>query len=206
MGHVLGWRITVTDVRMQVIYKQLWTCHYTTVCVSYGKSDLRIVYLHKLLSCLCPGNEAAVLWRGAYCYWPWSIVDVCCVVNQDCVIFTTTLHWTVTIWSSLEACLQSVRWLKVRADLNTLNHFEVSWSTEPILNICIIRYFSSVINSNKRRSNETLVGVVIQTSDLRDRRRACYQLSQAASRKATSHTPIFSGGGIAFKDELYSKG
>ncbi len=43
--------------------------------------------------------------------------------------------------------------------------------------MCIIQYFLSVINLNKRRSNETLVGVVIQTSDLRDCRRPCYQLS-----------------------------
>jgi hypothetical protein len=45
--------------------------------------------------------------------------------------------------------------------------------------MCIIRYFASVINLNKQRSNETLVGAVIQTSDLQDRRRACHQLSHA---------------------------
>ncbi len=93
-------------------------------------------------------------------------------------LFITTLHWTVTNWSSLEACLRSVRWFKVRADLITLNHLEVIWSTEPI---CIIRYFSSDNNSNKQRSNETLVGAVIRTSDLQDRRQSCYQLSHAAS-------------------------
>jgi hypothetical protein len=97
-------------------------------------------------------------------------------------LFITTLHWTVTNWSSLEAFLQSVRWFKVRADLNTLNHLEVIWSTEPIWNICIIQYFWSVINLNKRHSNETLFGgVVIQISAHGDRRRVRYQLSHATS-------------------------
>ncbi len=41
------------------------------------------------------------------------------------------------------------------------------------------QYFSSVINLNKQRSNETLVGAVIQTSDLWDGERVCYQLSHA---------------------------
>jgi hypothetical protein len=93
----------------------------------------------------------------------------------------TMLHWTVTNWSGLEACLRSVRWFKVRADLNTLNHLEVIWSTNFIWNICIIQYFLFIINLNKQRSNETLVGVVIWTSDLQDHRWARYQLSFTAS-------------------------
>jgi hypothetical protein len=48
--------------------------------------------------------------------------------------------------------------------LNTLARIEVIWSTKPIWNICIIQYFSSVGNSNKQLSNETLVGAKIQTS------------------------------------------
>jgi hypothetical protein len=84
-----------------------------------------------------------------------------CLESRLCDFFITTLHLTVANWSSLEACLQSVRWF------NTLNHLKVIWSTEPIWNICIIRYFLSVINSNKQRSNETLVGAVFLASDLR---------------------------------------
>jgi hypothetical protein len=65
--------------------------------------------------------------------------------------------------------------------LNTLIIIEVIWSTEPTWNMCIIGYFLSVINLNKQRSNETLVSAAIWSSDLPDRRRACYQLSHAAS-------------------------
>ncbi len=79
-------------------------------------------------------------------------------------LFITTLHWTVTSWSTLEACLRSVRWLKVRVDLNTLNHLEVSWSIEPIWNICIIKYFSSVINLNKLCSSQRLIAQLVEHS------------------------------------------
>jgi hypothetical protein len=101
-------------------------------------------------------------------------------VNLCPWVFIAT-HWTVAKWSSLEACLGSVRWFEMRADLNMLNHLEVIWSIKPVWNICIIWYFSSIINSNNRHSNETLVGVEIQTSDLRDHRRECYQLSYTTS-------------------------
>ena len=105
-----------------------------------------------------------------------------CVINVTW-LFIITLHWTVTNWSSLETCLQSARWFKVRADLNMLNHLKVIWSTKPIWNISIIWYFSSFIHFNNRRSIETLVGIMIQTSDLHDGRWARYQLSYAASLK-----------------------
>jgi hypothetical protein len=49
--------------------------------------------------------------------------------------------------------------------LNMLIRIEVIWSIEPTLDMCIIWYFSSFINSNKQRSNETLVCTVIRTSD-----------------------------------------
>jgi hypothetical protein len=65
----------------------------------------------------------------------------------------------------------------VLADRNTLNHLKVSWRTELIWNICGIWYFLSVLNSNKLCSNETLVCIVIRTSDPWDCRRASYQLS-----------------------------
>ena len=39
-------------------YTQLQTCHYTTVNISYEKSDLRIAYLPELFS-LYPCDEAA---------------------------------------------------------------------------------------------------------------------------------------------------
>jgi hypothetical protein len=107
------------------------------------------------------------------------------VVCHRChVIIYHHAEWAVTNWSSLETCLRSVIWFKVRADLNLLNQLKVIWRTEPMWNICIIWYFTSVINSNKQRSNEKLVGTVIRTSDLRDHRRACFQLSYAASLKS----------------------
>jgi hypothetical protein len=118
------------------------------------------------------------LWKIDESWW--------CVINVMWLLILT-LHWTVTNWSSLETSLQSVRWFKVRADLNTLNQLQVIWSTEPTWNICIIWNFSSVINLNKRGSNETLVGIMIQTSVLRDRKKACYQLSHAASLELWSY-------------------
>jgi hypothetical protein len=49
------------------------------------------------------------------------------------------------------------------------------------INICKILYYSSVISLNNQRSNETLVGTMIQTSVLQDRGQALYQLRYAAS-------------------------
>ncbi len=40
---------------------QLRTYHYTTVYISYGKSDMQVAYPHELMSCLCTLNEAAFL-------------------------------------------------------------------------------------------------------------------------------------------------
>ncbi len=111
----------------------------------------------------------------------WSIEDGCCFVNLCPGVFIAT-HLTVTNWSSLEACLRSVGWFKVWVDLNMLNHVKVIQCTEPIWNICIIWYFSSVINSNNHAlAEKMLVGAKIQTYDLQDGRRARYQLSYAAS-------------------------
>ncbi len=73
--------------------------------------------------------------------------------------------------------------LMCKHTLNTLIWIQVIWSTEPTWNMWIIRYFSSVINLNKQRSNETLVDAVFWTSDLGDSRWACYQLSHVASLK-----------------------
>jgi hypothetical protein len=89
------------------LYLQLWTCHYTKVCIRYGKSDLRVAYPHELMSCLCPHNEAAVLWRVAYCYWPWSIIDACCVVNRDCVIIYHYAALEANKLVQLRGCLWS---------------------------------------------------------------------------------------------------
>jgi hypothetical protein len=63
MGHVLGGHVTVTDdeCRLYIFILQLGTRDYTTVCISYRKSDLCVAYFHELMSCLCTHNEAAVL-------------------------------------------------------------------------------------------------------------------------------------------------
>ncbi len=54
----------------------------------------------------------------------------------------------------------------MQADLEHFNSDRrVIWSIEPTWNMCIIRYFSSFISSNKQCSNETLVCAVIGTSD-----------------------------------------
>jgi hypothetical protein len=98
---------------------------------------------------------------------PWSIVDACCVMNLVSVV-------------QLRGCLLSFIQISVQETLNTLIWIQMIWSTEPTWNMCIIWFFSSVINLNKQRSNETLVGAVIRDYDLQDRRRACYQLSHAA--------------------------
>jgi hypothetical protein len=164
-GSCIKWTCHSYRWRLQVIMKLL-TCHYTTVCISYGKSDLQLGYLHQLMYCLCPCNAAAFFWRLAYHNRPVIHVDVCCVVNLCLCVFIAT-HWTVTNWSTLEACLQSVRLFKVRADLNTLNHLEVIWSKKPMWNKCIIRNFLSVIHSYNQCSNETFY-------DFQDSRRARY--------------------------------
>jgi hypothetical protein len=69
---------------------------------------------------------------------------------------------------------------------------KVIWSTQPIWSICIFWYFSSVINSINRCSNETIVGVKFWTFDFWDHRGADYQLSYAASlqQKTINSRPI----------------
>jgi hypothetical protein len=68
---------------------------------------------------------------------PWFILDVCCFVNLcPWVLNCHALDGNQLF--QLRGYLWSVRWFKVRADLNMLNHLKVIWSTEPIWNICII--------------------------------------------------------------------
>jgi hypothetical protein len=76
-------------------------------------------------------------------YWP-MINHRCVLCSEFCPWVFIATHWMVTNWSNLEACLRSVRWLKVRADLNRLKHLEI-------------------ISSNNWRSS-----TVIRTSDLLD--------------------------------------
>jgi hypothetical protein len=114
--------------------------------ISYGKSNPTCVHMMQR-----PSSEE----------WP-MIYSRCVLWIKIAWLFITMLHWTVTIWSSLEACLRSVSWFKVRADLNTLNHLKVIWSNMKWY-VYVIGYFSSVINLYKRRSNEILVGFVIWT-------------------------------------------
>jgi hypothetical protein len=45
---------------------QLWSCHNTIVCISHGKSNLHVAFLHFLMSCLYLCNEADFLWRVVY--------------------------------------------------------------------------------------------------------------------------------------------
>jgi hypothetical protein len=146
-------------------------------CISYGKSDLGIAYLHEmfdflLVSMWCSSlplksrilllaHDSSFMSIGLWIVCLWVFIAARC---------------TLTNWSSLEDCLGSVRWFKVRVDLNTLNHLKVIWRTEPIWNTGIVWYFSSIINLNNRGSNETLVGLEIRTSNLQDLRRGRYQL------------------------------
>jgi hypothetical protein len=103
------------------------------------------------MSCLCPRNKAAVLWRVAYCCWP--------MIHHRCVLLC---HERLLD----EVALRSFIQINVQADLEHVNSDQrVIWSTEPAWNMCIIWYFSSFISSNKQFSNETLVCAVIQTSD-----------------------------------------
>jgi hypothetical protein len=55
--------------------------------------------------------------------------------------------------------------LMCKQTLSTLIWIEVILSIEPTWDICLVWYFSSFINSNRQRSNETLVCAMIQTSD-----------------------------------------
>jgi hypothetical protein len=60
-GHILGGLVTVTDGDCRLYfynYEPVITQQYLS---DIGKSDLRVVYLHELMSCLCPPNEAAIL-------------------------------------------------------------------------------------------------------------------------------------------------
>jgi hypothetical protein len=102
------------------------------------------------MSCLCTRNEAAVLWRVAYCCWPMihcRCVLLCCEPFLDEVVNDLLFE------------------LMCKQTLNTLIGIKVIWSIEPTWDMCIVWYFSSFISSNKQCSNETLVCAVIQTSD-----------------------------------------
>jgi hypothetical protein len=85
----------------------------------------------------------------------------------------------VTNWSSLEVVYGLLYKLMYKQAFNMLIWIKVIWSTEPIWNICIVWYFSSVINSNNQHSNEILVGIKIRTSDLQYRKRVRCQLNYA---------------------------
>jgi hypothetical protein len=87
-------------------------------------------------------------------------------------------NWTN--WSSLEACLQSVKWFKVRVDLNTFNHLKVIWS-KPYETYVQLDIFCPSFKSNNQRSNEISVCAKIRTYDLLDHRLARYRISYAAS-------------------------
>jgi hypothetical protein len=106
------------------------------------------------------------------CYWP-MIHRICVLLILGLCLFIAT-RWTVPNWSSSELVYGLLYKLMCKQTLSTLIRIEVIWSTEPKWNICIIQYFSCVMNSNKQHSNETLVGTVIRTSDLRNRRWGCY--------------------------------
>jgi hypothetical protein len=75
---------------------------------------------------------AADLVGVAYSCCLWKINESWWCVIDGTWLFIITLLWTVTNWSSLETCTRSVRWLKLRAYLNTMNQLKVIWSTEPI--------------------------------------------------------------------------
>jgi hypothetical protein len=115
-------------------------------------------------------------WRIAV--GPWSMVDGCCVVNL-CSWVVIATHWTVTNWSSLEdvcGLLDDSKFEQTSTLWTISKWFEVP---NPY---CIIWYFTSVINSNNRAlAGKSQMGAEILTSDLRDHRRAGYQLSYASS-------------------------
>jgi hypothetical protein len=182
-GHASGGHVTLTDGDCRIYYTIMSMLLHNSY-ISYGNSDRHVVYLQELLwrhACvhlmMRPSSEEWHIPIG-----PWFIVDACCVVLWIlCLWVFIATPWTVTNWSSLEVVYGLLYQLMCKQTLNTLIRIEVIWSTKLTWNMCIIWYFSSVINSNKQRSNETLDGAVIQISDLQDRRRACYQLSHAAS-------------------------
>jgi hypothetical protein len=118
----------------------------------------------------------------------WSILDACLCRESFCPWVFIARDYSVTNWSSLEVVYGLLYKLMCKQALNTIIQIEVIWSTKPSWNMCIIWYFSSVINSNKQRSSEKLVGAVIQTSDLRDPRWVCFQLSHATSLIILSNT------------------
>jgi hypothetical protein len=101
------------------------------------------------MSCLCPRNEAAVLWRVAYCCWP--------MTHRRCVLCRESLFDEVVNGLLFE--------LMCKKTLNTLIRIEVFCSIEPTWDMCKVLYFSSFISSNRQCSNETLVCAVIWTSD-----------------------------------------
>jgi hypothetical protein len=55
-----------------------------------------------------------------------AVVDDYYLVEEFVLWVLIATRWTVTNWSSLEACLRFVRWVKVQADLNTLNRKVIS--------------------------------------------------------------------------------
>jgi hypothetical protein len=102
------------------------------------------------MSCLCPRNEAAVLWRVAYCCWP--------MIYRRCMLLCRE--------PLLDKVVNNILFeLICKQTLNTLIRIEMTWSIKPTWDMCMVWYFSSFISSNRERSNETLVCTVIRTSD-----------------------------------------
>jgi hypothetical protein len=104
--------------------------NWQTIGMFFVYPDDIMVWCCLLLRVLCSCSRWFWCSGGRIC----SVVIYCHAPNSKQLV-------------SSEACLRSVRWFIVGADLNMLNHLEVIRSTEPIW-ICIIRYFSSVINLN----------------------------------------------------------
>jgi hypothetical protein len=134
------------------------------------------------MSCLWTCDAVTFLWRVAFGYWP----IICCR-------WVLWIHLSVGIYYhtliQLRGYLRSFIRADVQADLNTLTWIKVIRSTKPIWNIYIVWYFLSFIYLNNQRSNYALVSHKIQTSDLRDCRRAGYLLNYIASlqKKLSKH-------------------
>ncbi len=126
--------------------------------ISYLKSDRCIAYIFKyfLISCLCPLDKTSFLRRVVYhCL---LMIHRRCVLWLCCTWVFFAIRWMVTNWSSLEVVYGHLHEAMYKQAFNMLTQINIIWSIKHIWNICLIKYFLSVVNSNKQRSNETLVG------------------------------------------------
>jgi hypothetical protein len=75
-GHVLGGSVKVTDGDCRLL--KSFRYHYTTVSISYGKSDPCIAYLQEFLltSCLCLVMKRPSSEEWCISVSPWFIIDV----------------------------------------------------------------------------------------------------------------------------------